>query len=96
MGQAKLRESKEDRIAQSKEKTLPPKEGLYISTKSVKELRIIVENVTVLEDEEDEGFFLVEMIDEASSEDFSAMGHELTPDEWFDLVEQYGLVYSEN
>jgi hypothetical protein len=96
MGQAKLRGSKEDRIAQSKEKILPPKEGLYISTKSVKELRIIVENVTVLEDEEDEGFFLVEMIDEASSGDFGAMGDELTPDQWFDLVEEYGLVYSEN
>lgn len=99
MGQAKLRGTKEDRIAQSKEKKLPPKVGLYISTKHQKGLRLIVEDVTVLDDEEEkenEGFFLVHIIDETSSGDAYAMGDELDSDQWFDLVNQYGLVYLES
>lgn len=40
-------------------------------------------------------FFLVQMIDEASADDMNAMGDELDPDEWFALVEQYGLIKSE-
>ena len=35
-------------------------------------------------------------IDEASADDMSAIGDELDPDEWFALVDQYGLVKSES
>ena len=93
MGQAKLRGSKEERIAQSKAKKQPPETGLYVSTKKPLGMRFIVEDVIF--DEDEEGFFLVQMIDEASAGDMSAMGDELDPDKWFALVEQYGLMKSE-
>ena len=56
-------------------------------------MRFMVEDVIFDEDEEE--FFLVQMIDEASAGDMSAMGDELDPDKWFALVEQYGLMKSE-
>lgn len=55
-------------------------------------MRLIVEDVTILDDDEDEGFFLVSMIDEASADDANAAGDELDPEQWFALVDQYGLV----
>ncbi len=57
-------------------------------------MRFVVEDVTL--DEDEEGFFLVQLIDEASADDMSAMGDELDPDEWFGLVDQYGLVKFES
>lgn len=94
MGQAKLRGSKEERIAQSKATKRPPEKGVYVSTKKAVGMRFVVEDVTL--DEDEAGFFLVQMIDEASAGDMSAIGDELDPDEWFALVEQYGLVKSES
>lgn len=94
MGQAKLRGSREERIAQSKATKRPPEKGVYVSTKSPVGMRFVVEDVTL--DEDEEGFFLVQMIDEATADDTSAMGDELDPDEWFQLVAQYGLVRSPN
>jgi hypothetical protein len=92
MGQAKLRGNKEERIAQSKAKSRAPEKGLYVSMKKPAGMRFVVEEVTI----DDEGFFLVEMIDEPSANDMSAIGDELDPDEWFALVEQYGLIKSES
>ncbi len=95
MGQAKLRGSQEERIAQSKARIQRPETGVYISTKKPLGMRFVVEDVIFDDEDEDDNFFLVEMIDEASANDMSAMGDELDPDEWFSLVEQYGLVRSE-
>ena len=53
----------------------------------------MVEDVTS-DDEED--FFLVQLIDESCADDMSAAVDELDPDEWFALVDQYGLVKSED
>ena len=95
MGDAKRRGSLDERIAQVRAERVPPKPGLYLSTKEVKGMRFIVEDVTVADADDDAGFFLVSMIDEASADDMGAMGDELDPDQWFELVEQYGLVRSE-
>lgn len=92
MGQAKKRGSLEDRIAQSKARKQAPEPGLYVSTKGAKGMRFIVEEVTMEEDD----FFLVELIDEASADDMGAMGDELDPEQWFALVEQFGLVKAPN
>jgi hypothetical protein len=92
MGQAKLRGTQQARIIQAKAKRLPPTPGLYVSTKEVQDMRLIVEDVTVLDDAENEGSFLVSMIDEASAGDGNAAGDELDPEQWFALVDQYGLV----
>jgi hypothetical protein len=99
MGDAKRRGSLDERIAQVRAERVPPKPGLYLSTKEVKGMRFIVEDVAVADADDDDGagagFFLVSMIDEASADDMGAMGNELDPDQWFELVEQYGLVRSE-
>ena len=47
-----------------------PKTGLYLSTKKVKGMRLVVEDVFA---EEGDDFYLVNVIDEASKDDFSAM-----------------------
>ncbi|SEO10667.1 hypothetical protein SAMN05216404_111105 [Nitrosospira multiformis] len=90
MKKAKLRDSNEEKIAQGKDRKQPPETGVYVSTKEPLGMRFVVEDVIFAEDEE--GFFLVQMIDEASAGDMTAMGDELDPDEWFTLVDQYGLV----
>lgn len=92
MGQAKLRGSREERIAQSKARNRPPEKGVYVSTKKPIGMRFVVEDVTL--DEDEEGFFLVQLIDEASANDISAIRDELDTDEWFELADQYGLVKS--
>lgn len=51
-----------------------PKTGLYLSTKKVKGMRLVVEDVFA---EEGDDFYLVNVIDEASKDDFSAMGDEM-------------------
>lgn len=66
----------------------PPRPGLYISTKEALGMRIVVEDVT---EPEADGFFIVSIIDEASAADPGAAGDELAPEEWFALVEQFGL-----
>ncbi len=96
MGQAKLRGSREERLAQAKAARQPPKAGLYVSTREVKGMRFTVEDVSVVDDGENNGFFLVSMIDEASTDDMSAGGNELDPDEWFALVDLYGLIHTES
>ncbi|SEL00133.1 hypothetical protein [Nitrosovibrio tenuis] len=93
MGQAKLRGSREERIAQGKARKRPPEKGGYVSTKNPIGMRFVVEDVTL--DEDEEGFFLVQVIDESSDDDTSALGDELDPEEWFTLVDRYGLVKSE-
>lgn len=95
MGQAKQRGNREERIAQAKANRQPPTPGLYVSTKQVQGMRLLVDEVTVLDDEENEGFFLVSMIDEASTDNADAIGDELEPEQWFQLVDQYGLVRSD-
>ena len=91
MGQAKLRGSKEERIAQSKAVKQRPEIGLYVSAKEPLGMRFVVEDVNFDDDDE---FFLVQLIDEASANDISAIRDELDPDEWFTLVEQFDLVKS--
>lgn len=71
----------------------PPEKGLYISSKDPS-IRLMVEDVNVVEDEEEEelnGFFLVSIVDEDGADDMGAIGEELDPDQWFELVEQYAL-----
>jgi hypothetical protein len=96
MGQAKLRGSKEQRIAQTMERSIVlPKLGTYVSTKNPAGMRFIVENVSVLDAEDNdgyEGFFLVTMVDEASASDFQAIRDELDSDEWRELADKYGLI----
>ena len=95
MGDAKRRGSLDERIAQAHADRVPPKPGLYLSTREVKGMRFIVEDVTVVDDDDSAGFFLVSMIDEASADDIGALGDELNPEQWFELVNRYGLVRSE-
>lgn len=93
MGQAKNRGTREERIEQSKVTRQPPKPGTYVSTKAVNGMSLVVDEVTVPDDDAD--FFLVSMIDEPSANDVGALGDELDPDQWFALVEQYGLVHTD-
>jgi hypothetical protein len=41
-------------------------------------------------------FFLAQWIDEVNADGISPMGDGLDPNEWFGLVDQYGLVKSES
>jgi hypothetical protein len=94
VGDAKRRGTFEDRVKAAKTKRTPPTLGLYISTKTEVEIRIIVENVFLSDEssnEQDE-FFLVDVVDEADANDTSAISDELDPDQWFALVDEYGLV----
>lgn len=67
-----------------------PKTGLYLSTKKAKGMKLYVENA--YGDEPNE-FYLVELIDEASRNDPSALGDELDKEQWESLVNEYGLIY---
>lgn len=67
-----------------------PKTGLYLSTKKVKGMRLVVEDVFA---EEGDDFYLVNVIDEASKDDFSAMGDEMDGEQWEAFVAEYGLVH---
>ena len=67
-----------------------PKTGLYLSTKKVEGMRLVVEDVFA---EEGDDFYLVNVIDEASKDDFSAMGDEMDGEQWEALVAEYGLVH---
>ncbi|QXC09830.1 hypothetical protein [Aeromonas sp. FDAARGOS 1408] len=69
-----------------------PKTGLYISTKKVEGMRLVVEDIF---GEEGDDFFLVNLIDESSQNDYSALGDELDNTQWYALVEEYGLVHQE-
>lgn len=69
-----------------------PKTGLYISTKKVEGMRLVVEDVF---GEEGDDFFVVNLIDEPSQNDYSAVGDELDNEQWHSLVEEYGLVYQD-
>lgn len=75
-----------------------PKKGLYVSTKKVEGMRLFVEDVFGPEDDEldEDEFYLVNVIDEASKDDFSAMGDEMDNSQWQALVEEYGLVHQES
>ena len=92
MGQAKTRGSKEKRIAQSKAKKEPPEIGVYVYTKKPLGMRFVVEDVSFV----DETFFLVEMVEEFNAHDINAIRYEFDPEEWFALVDQYGLIKSES
>lgn len=65
-----------------------PEVGLYVSTKDVKGMSIYVEDS--YGDNPDE-FYLVETIEPDEKGDLSAMGSEMTKQEWESLVNQYGL-----
>ncbi len=67
-----------------------PQIGLYVSTKKTKGMRICIESA--YGDDPDE-FYLVEVIDAASKDDFSAMGDEMDKEQWESLVAEYGLEY---
>jgi hypothetical protein len=69
---------------------LLPNKGLYISTKKVDGMRLIVENVF---GESLDGFYLVEVIDEDSKDDPLAAGDELDNKQWESLCVEYGLVF---
>jgi hypothetical protein len=70
-------------MAQSNARKQRPETGLYVSTKKRLGMRFVVEDVTF---DDDDDFFLVQLIDESSADDMSAIGDELDPDEWFALV----------
>jgi hypothetical protein len=67
-----------------------PKIGLYTSTKKAKGMRLCVTDAYGDEPEES---YVVEIIDEPSKNDMSAMGDELDKDEWESLVKEYGLEF---
>ena len=91
VGDAKRRGSFEERVAQARAKRVPPTPGVYVSTKEVRGMRLLVEDVSVLEDSQSDGFFLVSLIDEASADNDNAAGDDLNPEQWFELVDRYGL-----
>lgn len=71
----------------------PPEKGLYVSANDPS-FRIVVEEVGVVEGEDEEdlnGYFLVTMVDEEDAGDMGAIGEELDPNQWFDLVAEYEL-----
>lgn len=72
----------------------PPKKGLYTATKIDPGKQFVVEDVFFPEDDEDSdgNFFLAEVVDAADKDDMSALGMELDPDEWYALVDEYGLL----
>ena len=90
MEQARLRGTREERIAQAAKQ--PPKPGLYVSTREAVGMRLLVDDVFIGDDGDSDDYFLVSLIDEASASDQSAMGDELDPDQWFELVERFGLI----
>ncbi|MDO2950406.1 hypothetical protein [Aeromonas simiae] len=53
-------------------------------------MRLVVEDVFA---EEGDDFYLVNLIDEASKDDFSAMGDEMDGEQREALVAEYGLVH---
>ncbi|MEW8338070.1 MAG: hypothetical protein AB2602_10365 [Candidatus Thiodiazotropha sp.] len=67
-----------------------PEIGTYVSTKKVQGIRLYVENAF---GDDPNVFFIVEVIDEASKNDFTAMGNEMDKKQWEALVEEYGLEY---
>lgn len=67
-----------------------PKVGTYTSTKKVVGMRICVENAY---GDDPSNFYLVEVIDEASKGDPSAMGDEMDKEQWESLVLEYGLKF---
>lgn len=71
-----------------------PKPGLYMSTQKVVGMRIVVEEVFgPTDDDPDDDFYIVNFIDEASKDDFSAMGDEMDGEQWEAFVAEYGLVH---
>lgn len=76
----------------------PPELGIYVSTTDPS-LRFVVEDVTVVDDEDGDGeddFFLVSVVAADGKDDILAMGEELDPDEWTDFVEQHQLRKSDS
>lgn len=71
-----------------------PKIGLYLSTKKVAGMRIVVEEVFgPTDDDPDDDFYLVNIIDEASKDDYLADGDEMDGEQWEAFVAEYGLVH---
>ncbi|UAN53735.1 hypothetical protein KGP26_12060 [Serratia sp. JSRIV002] len=74
-----------------------PEEGLYVSSNPSGE-RFVVTEVTVVEDDEDEEgdetYFLVTIVDEGDEDDMSAIGQELDPDEWRQFVKAHKLTFA--
>jgi hypothetical protein len=71
----------------------PPKTGLYTSTKNTPGKQFIVEDVFIDDDADAEDeFFLVQLVEAKGANDMSAIGMELDQDEWFAMVDQYGLI----
>ncbi len=70
-----------------------PKVDLYISTKKAKEKRLFVERSDGDDADDADEFYFVDVIDEASKNDMSAMGYEMDNKQWESLVKEYGLEY---
>ncbi|CNK34208.1 TPA: hypothetical protein PXI76_002359 [Yersinia enterocolitica] len=70
-----------------------PLEGLYVSSLPAGE-RIVVTEVSVVDDDEDdEVFFLVTFVEEGDENDMSAPGFELNPEEWQQFVKENKLTF---
>ena len=67
-----------------------PKVGLYVSTKKSEGMRLCIESA--YGDDPNE-FYLLEIIDEASKNNSSAMGDEMDKEQWEALVNEYGLEF---
>ncbi|MEW8220060.1 MAG: hypothetical protein AB2770_17030 [Candidatus Thiodiazotropha taylori] len=67
-----------------------PKIGTYASTKKVQGMRLYVENIF---GDDPSVFYLVEVIDKASTNDYSSLGDEMDKEQWEALVEEYGLEF---
>ncbi|WP_421218197.1 hypothetical protein [Aeromonas enteropelogenes] len=75
-----------------------PKIGLYISTRKTVGMRLVIEDVFGPDEDEleDDEHYLINVIDEASKDDYSAMGNEMDNHEWQALVEEYGFVHEDD
>ena len=72
-------------------KNIIPEKGLYVSKKDT-EIRLLVIDVNVVDDEED-AFFLVTVVRESDQDDTAAPAFEYIPEEWQHFVKNYQLEY---
>lgn len=71
---------------------MKPAAGQTYTSATHPDLAVFVEHVST---PEPDGFFLVEICHPDSRYDMSAPSHELTSDEWGDLVDQHALILSD-
>ncbi|MEO6921971.1 MAG: hypothetical protein ABI171_23540 [Collimonas sp.] len=78
---------------------LPNAGEIYVTTKSQQEdssinpkigTRYLVEDVFAEQEDHNDDFFLITIVEENNSDDMSEMSIELDPDEWRNFISLYG------